>query len=199
MKPCIRENNRDHLIFHVGTNDVPSNKKAKSIAESIVSLAKEVKASKIDVSISSIIPRNDNWNNKVSNERFHRSGKPLDLPKDSQKYDVYFNEDEMYEIVFSSTQLKAKDFIRHCCNVLFPHFRQRLINEIQEEHQQAIEEKDNQMQALEFTNEKHQQKILRLNEEFNDLIKKQAHSPSIEGKHFTIVHCFFQWLKITRI
>ena len=65
MKPCIRENNRDHLIFHVGTNDVPSNKKAKSIAESIVSLAKEVKASKLDVSISSIIPRNDNWNNKV--------------------------------------------------------------------------------------------------------------------------------------
>ena len=65
MKPCIRENNRDHLIFHVGTNDVPSNKKAKSIAESIVSLAKEVKASNLDVSISSIIPCNDNWNNKV--------------------------------------------------------------------------------------------------------------------------------------
>ena len=65
MKPCIRENNPDPLIFYVVTNDVPSNKKAKSIAESIVSLAKEVKASKIDVSISSIIPRNDNWNNKV--------------------------------------------------------------------------------------------------------------------------------------
>ena len=65
MKPCIRENNPDHLIFHVGTNDVPSNKRAKSIAESIVSLAKEVKASKADVSISSIVPRNDNWNNKV--------------------------------------------------------------------------------------------------------------------------------------
>ena len=65
MKPCIRENNPDHPIFHVGTNDVPSNKKAKCIAESILSLAKEAKASKLDVSISSIIPRNDNWNNKV--------------------------------------------------------------------------------------------------------------------------------------
>ena len=43
MKPCIRENNLDHLIFHVGTNNVPSNKKAKCIAESIVSLVKEVK------------------------------------------------------------------------------------------------------------------------------------------------------------
>ena len=27
MKPCIRENDPDHLIFHVGTNDVPSIKK----------------------------------------------------------------------------------------------------------------------------------------------------------------------------
>ena len=65
MKPCIRENNPDHMIFYVGTNDVPSNKKAKCIAESIVSLAKEVKAGKLDVSFSSITPCNDNWNNKV--------------------------------------------------------------------------------------------------------------------------------------
>ena len=34
----------------------------------------------------------------------------------------------------------------------------------------AIEEKDNQIQALEFTNEKHQQKILRLNKEIVDLV-----------------------------
>ena len=52
MKPCIRENNPDHLIFHVETNDAPSEKKQK-----------EVKARKLDVSISSIIPRNDNWDN----------------------------------------------------------------------------------------------------------------------------------------
>ena len=36
----------------------------------------------------------------------------------------------------------------------------------------AIEEKDNQILTLEFTNEKHQQKILRLNEEVDDHIKK---------------------------
>ena len=34
----------------------------------------------------------------------------------------------------------------------------------------AIDEKDNQIQALEFRNEEHQHKILRLNEEINDLI-----------------------------
>ena len=41
---------------------------------------------------------------------------------------------------------------------------------IQEEHQQAITGCDNQVKALEFTNEKHQQKILRLNKEIDDLI-----------------------------
>lgn len=48
-----------------GTNDVISNKKAKFIAETIASLAKEVKTSRIDVSISSIIPLIDNWNKTV--------------------------------------------------------------------------------------------------------------------------------------
>ena len=78
-----------------------------------------------------------------------------------------------YEIVFSSQQPKAKDFRRHCCNVLFPHLRQWLTKKIQEDHQQAIEEKDNQIQPLEFTNEKNQPKILRLNKEIDDLIKNR--------------------------
>ena len=56
---------------------------------------------------------------------------------------------------------------------MFPHFRQRLTNKIQEERQQAIKEKDNQIQALEFKNEKHQQNILRLNEQIDDLIKNR--------------------------
>ena len=42
MKPCIREKNPDHLIFHVGTNDVPSNKKVKCMAKSTVPSTKEV-------------------------------------------------------------------------------------------------------------------------------------------------------------
>ena len=47
--------------------------------------------------------------------------KPVDWPIDSQKYDIYTNEEGIYEIVFSSKQSKAKEFRRHCCNVLFPH------------------------------------------------------------------------------
>ena len=97
---------------------------------------------------------------------FTAAGKPEDWPKDSQKYDIYINEEGMYEIVFSSQQPKAKDFRRLCCNVLFPHVRQHLANKTKEDHQQAIEEKENQIQA-------HQQKILRLNEDIDDLIKNK--------------------------
>ena len=94
----------------------------------------------------------------------------MDWPKDSRKDNYYINGEGMYEIVFPSQQPKAKDFRRHCCNVLFPHVRQQPTNKIQEEHQQAITGRDNQIKALEFTSEAHQQKILRLNEEINDLI-----------------------------
>ena len=87
----------------------------------------------------------------------------LDWPKDSRKDDCYVNEGGLHEIVFSSQQTKAKDFRRHCCNVLFPHVQQYLANKMKEDHQQAIKEKDNQIQ----------QKILRLNEEIDDLIKNK--------------------------
>ena len=51
---------------------------------------------------------------------------PVDWPKDSQKYDIYITEEGMYELLFSSQQSKAKDFRKHCCNVMFPHIRQQL-------------------------------------------------------------------------
>ena len=41
---------------------------------------------------------------------------------------------------------------------------------MKEDHQQAIAGRDNQMQALEFINEEHQKKNLRLNKEIFDLI-----------------------------
>ena len=52
IKLCIRENDPVHLMFHIITNKAPSIEKAKSIAESILSLAKEAKAIKLDDSIS---------------------------------------------------------------------------------------------------------------------------------------------------
>ena len=65
IKPCIRENSPEHVVLHVGTNDLPSVKPVDSISGSITTLAQEVIPEKRSVSISSIIPRNDKWDNKV--------------------------------------------------------------------------------------------------------------------------------------
>ena len=88
----------------------------------------------------------------------------LEWPKNRQPDDYYINEEGMYELGFGSQQPKKKDFRKHCFNVLFAHVRQQITNKMNQEHQQAIEEKDNQIQT-------HQHKISKLNEETDDLIK----------------------------
>ena len=65
VKPFMRENNPDDIMFHVGTNDIPKSKDPLPIAQSIVDLAKRVMTQDRSVTISDIIPRNDQWNNKV--------------------------------------------------------------------------------------------------------------------------------------
>ena len=84
--------------------------------------------------------------------------KPVNWPKDSQNYDIYIIGEGMYELVFSSQQAKAKNFRRHCCNMLFPHVQQHLTNKMKEDYQDVITCHDNEMQALEFTNEAYQKK-----------------------------------------
>ena len=65
MKPSIRENNPDHIIFHVGTNDVPFEKTPQVIAQSIVDLVKSVANDNLQVTGSCIVPRNYQWSKKV--------------------------------------------------------------------------------------------------------------------------------------
>ena len=83
-------------------------------------------------------------------------GTPIDWLKDSQKFDIYINEERMYELLFSSQQPKAKDFRRHCFNVLFPHVQQQVSDK---SHAMEIEDLTDRIQAPEFTNEAHQQAI----------------------------------------
>ena len=52
--------------------------------------------------------------------------KPVDWPKDSQKYNTYTNQKGMYKLVFERQKPEAKAFRKHCCNVLFPHVWQQL-------------------------------------------------------------------------
>ena len=39
LKPSVRKNNPDHIIFHVGTSDILSEKPSEWIAKSTVALA----------------------------------------------------------------------------------------------------------------------------------------------------------------
>ena len=65
VKPCIGENNPDHIIFHVETNDIATSKDPVAIAQYIVDLSKSVMTQDYSVTISGIIPRNNQWNNKI--------------------------------------------------------------------------------------------------------------------------------------
>ena len=55
IKPCIRENNPDHVIIFVGTNELDSERQADMIAKSITDV----------VNISGIVPRNNNFSTKA--------------------------------------------------------------------------------------------------------------------------------------
>ena len=65
-KPCIRVDDLDHIILQVGTNDLNSEKSAHLCSQSIVDLAKSLTSDKRKDTISGIIPRNDEWNNKAA-------------------------------------------------------------------------------------------------------------------------------------
>ena len=64
VKPIIRDK-PDHIIFHVGINDIPSDKDAGDIAKSVVDLAISAKSLNCDVSISNIITRKDKHQRKA--------------------------------------------------------------------------------------------------------------------------------------
>ena len=70
-KPCIRENDPDHIILHVGTNDLNSENNAEQISKSILDLAKDLTSQKRSVTVSGIVPRNDEWNNKAAEVNEH--------------------------------------------------------------------------------------------------------------------------------
>ena len=56
LKPLIRAK-PNHLILHVGTNDLNSNRPPDNIGRTIIDLAAELKSEKSGVNISSIILR----------------------------------------------------------------------------------------------------------------------------------------------
>ena len=66
VKPTIRDVNPDLVILHCRTNDPNSERTASQIARSIIELALSLKSKDNKISVSLIVPRNDNLNNKAS-------------------------------------------------------------------------------------------------------------------------------------
>ena len=63
-RPTIREN-PDHIILHVGTNDLTTNIPPEKVAKSIIDLASSLKSNSCSVAISNITVRNDRYRKKV--------------------------------------------------------------------------------------------------------------------------------------
>ena len=66
VKPTIRDDKQDHVILYTGTNDLRSEKIASLIARSITELTMSLKDNDNSVTVSGIVPRNNNLNNKAS-------------------------------------------------------------------------------------------------------------------------------------
>ena len=70
FKPSLRENPH-HLIIHVGTNDISTNKQLEQITKSSTELALSVKGNSCDVTLSNITIRNDGHQRKVEETNRH--------------------------------------------------------------------------------------------------------------------------------
>ena len=84
---------------------------------------------------------------------------------------------EVMYVFVNSQKDNIKALGKHILKDIIPRGFDAMIEEIQEKHRQAITDRDNQVQALEFKNEEkrqaHQQQILRLNEDHRQSIKEK--------------------------
>ena len=65
VKRTIREFNPNHIILHVGTNEIESIKTASQISRSVIDLLPSLKSETNTAKISLIVPRKDSLNNKA--------------------------------------------------------------------------------------------------------------------------------------
>ena len=91
------------------------------------------------------------------------------LGRTKNPHDISINLNGSIEMAIRSKKPKAFALVKW--------LTRKGIDKIQEKHQQVITDRDNQIQALKFRNEEHQQKILGLNE---------AHQQAIEEKDKTL-------------
>ena len=66
-KPCVQKNYPDHIILHVGANELNSELPPERIAKSVNNVAKNLQTDSDSISILSIIPCKDDYNSKAMN------------------------------------------------------------------------------------------------------------------------------------
>ena len=73
----------------------------------------------------------ENYAQKCQLTEFVSATNLMNCPKGSREDDYYINEEGMYELLFPSQLPEAKNFRKHCCNVMFLHVRQQLNKPLQ--------------------------------------------------------------------
>ena len=63
------------MIIHEGTNELDSERQNRLTTKSIIDVAKNIKANVYTVSISGIVPRNNDFNNKALDIRTFKNVK----------------------------------------------------------------------------------------------------------------------------
>ena len=66
VKPTLRDINPDHIILHAGTNDLRTENTASQIAKATIDLVTSLKNDDSTVTVSGIVPRVDDLNNKAN-------------------------------------------------------------------------------------------------------------------------------------
>ena len=66
VKSTLRDINPDHVILHAGTNDLRTKNTASQIAKATIDLAISLKDDDNTVTVSGIVPRLDDLNNKAN-------------------------------------------------------------------------------------------------------------------------------------
>ena len=69
--PILRDINSEHIILHIGTNDLTTEKTASQISRSIIELDTSPKSDTNTVSISATVPRSDEPDNKATEVNNH--------------------------------------------------------------------------------------------------------------------------------
>ena len=82
IRPIIRNKDAEHILLHIGTNDLKSEKTPVQICHEVINLTAVIRNKGIKVSVSGIIQRNDHLNNKVLlvNESYKKVCESVGIP-----------------------------------------------------------------------------------------------------------------------